>query len=304
VPIADEPRARLARVAAATGLRVPEDVEHLLSWSNDAWRCGDVIVRVCFLGDRQRLVREAAIGAALPAEVRYPRVLDSGYDDELSWMMVARVAGESLWARRRTMAELRPLIGQVADALRALHAWLPPDDVLALLRAHDTSAGSDHDAVIGHDILPLPTPRWTPLVTAALALPCVDAGIVRAAVARLEELVAHDPFADDAQVVVHGDVNFSNVLAADGEVTALLDFEWARLGPPEAELVSILNGERHSPVVAWLRADYPEMFAHPNFAERVWVTELAYVLRHLVVTQGDADEVRTLARLVDAPWEF
>jgi scyllo-inosamine 4-kinase len=283
---------------------VPEDAEHLLSWSNDAWRCGDVIVRVCYRGDPQRLVREAAIGAALPAEVCYPRVLDAGFDGELSWMMVARVGGESLWARRRTMAELRPLMRQVADALRALHTWQPPADVLAMLRARDTSAGSDADAVIGHDILPLPAPRWAPLAEAALALPGVDAGVVRAAVARLKELAAHDPFADDANVVVHGDVNFSNLLATDGEITALLDFEWARLGPPEAELVSLLNGERHSPVVQWLRADYPEMFSHPHLVERVWVTELAYVLRHLVVTQGDVDEVRTLERLVDAPWSF
>ncbi len=193
---------------------------------------------------------------------------------------------------------------QVADALRALHAWRPPEGVLALLRAHDTSAGSDHDAVIGHDLLPLPAPRWKPLVDAALALPSVDAGVVRSAAARFDELAAHDPFAEVGDAVVHGDVNFSNILATDTEVTALLDFEWARLGPADAELVSMLNGERHSPVVGWLREDYPEMFAHPNFVERVWVTELAYVLRHLVLMRGDDEEVRTLARLVDAPWAF
>jgi len=84
VPIANEAaRDRLAQVATQTGLTVPEDIELIESWSNDVWRCGDVFVRVCFRGDRDRVAREVAIGAALPDEMLYPEIVESGRDDDL-----------------------------------------------------------------------------------------------------------------------------------------------------------------------------------------------------------------------------
>jgi hypothetical protein len=132
-------RARLARI----GVRVPDGAQYVESWSNDAWVCDDVVVRVCFRGDRSRITREAAIGAALPAEVRYPKVLDYAEGDGLVWMVVARVAGTPLWERWKTMPEreLRPICAQFADILRGLHAWTPPPDVHAMLAAHDYDAG-------------------------------------------------------------------------------------------------------------------------------------------------------------------
>jgi aminoglycoside phosphotransferase (APT) family kinase protein len=324
VPI-DEPegvayaRERLARIR----VRVPEDAEYVVSWSNDAWLCDDVVVRVCFRGDRSRMTREAAMGAVLPPEVLYPRVLDYGEDDGLAWMVVARVAGTPLWERWKAMpdAQLRPIARQFAEVLRVLHSWKPPDDVMALLRAHDFDAGPDARAVTGHDLLPLPAPRWRPLVDAAVTMPFVDAGVVRACAQRLVELAAHDPFVGSFERVVHGDANFANALEHKGEMTALLDYEWARLGPPDAELVSFVRaagywrGEsrvERPPVIAWLEDDYPELFAAPDLRERIWVTELVYILRQLVVwpmdrpaaEQPDEHPVHTLPRLVEAPWTY
>src|SRR5690348_7941412 len=47
------------------------------SYSNDTWLARtadgeDVVLRVCWIGDRRRLLREAAVGACLPPEVGYP----------------------------------------------------------------------------------------------------------------------------------------------------------------------------------------------------------------------------------------
>jgi aminoglycoside phosphotransferase (APT) family kinase protein len=312
-------RQRLTRI----GARVPDDAQYIESWSNDAWLCDDVVVRVCFRGDRSRLAREAAIGVALPVEARYPKVLDYGEDDGLAWMVVTRVAGTPLWERWKTMPEraLRPIAAQLADILRVLHAWTPPAELLAQLRAHDCDAGPDARAITGHDILPLPYPRWEPLADAARAMPFVDGGLIDALESRLRELAAHDPFADDVQCLVHGDANFANTMEADGQVTALLDYEWARLGPPDAELVSFVRAAGYwhpqpraprPPVVAWLQEDYPELFAAPDIHERVWVTELVYLLRQLVVWPMDrppAQQPRehpanTLPRLIEAPWEW
>ena len=315
-------RARLARVAAFTGLKVPDDAEFLDSNSNDAWRCGDLVVRVCFRGDRERLIREASVAAALPREVLYPDIVECGRDDDLSWMFVRRVEGVALWEQSRTMPEpqLRRVVSQFAEMLRVLHAWTPPADVLSLLRDHASVAKHDADGVVGHDLLALPHRRWVPLVEAAAAMPYVDAGIVRAAAERIDELAPYDPFAGTCDSVVHGDAGFSNVLAADGRITALLDYEWVRLGPRDAELVSLIRQDgqwRRVPpayprIVPWLRADYPEMFAAPDLRERVWLTELVYVLRQLVFwppdgpvdTQVEAHPVHVLPRLVDAPWVY
>jgi aminoglycoside phosphotransferase (APT) family kinase protein len=310
----DSARLRLARIR----VRVPDDAQYVESWSNDAWLCDDVVVRVCFRGDRSRMTREAALGAAMPRDVLYPRVLDAGQDDDLAWMVVARVDGSPLWERWKTMppARLRPVVRQFADVLRALHAWTPPPHVMSLLRAHDCDAGPDARTITGHDLLPLPAPRWRPLVDKAIAMPFVDAGVVRACAARLEELAPHDPFVGVFDHVVHGDANFANAMESDGQLTALLDSEWARLGPPDAELVSFVRAAGYwrerppvdqPPVVAWLEEDYPQLFAAPDLRERLWVTELTYILRQLVVWPPGEHEpqehpVHTLPRLVEAPW--
>jgi aminoglycoside phosphotransferase (APT) family kinase protein len=326
VPIDSDPveaRARLARVVRQTGLVVPEHAQLADSWSNDVWVCGDIVVRICMQGDRSRLAREAMIGAALPHEARYPKVLDYGEDDDIAWMFVRRVDGEPMWERWKTMdlRVLRSLSREFAELLRLIHGWTPPPSVLAALHAHDVPATGDVDAVVGHDLLPLPAPRWQPMIDAALMLPFVDAGVVRAVAARLEELTAHDPFRGEFVHLVHGDANYANLLEADGRVTALLDYEWARLGPPDAELVSVIRAAGYwrpeprvdrPPVVAWLEEDYPEMFAAPDLRERVWITEITYLLRQLLVwppdgpkeTQVEEHPVNTLPRVAESPWPY
>lgn len=311
----DHARKRLTRIA----VRVPDDAQYVESWSNDAWLCDDIVVRVCFRGDRSRLTREAALGAVLPAECRYPRVLDVGEDDDLAWMVVARVAGTTLWERWKAMdaRDLRPLVAQLAEIMRALHAWDPPGDVRALLDAH-AAPGAD---AVGHDLLALPFPRWQSLADAARTMRFVDAGLIDAVEQRLRELAAHDPFVDEHAHVVHGDVNFANTMECDGQITALLDYEWARLGPPDAELVSYVRAAGYwrprprparPPVVAWMQEDYPEMFAAADLRARLWITELVYLLRQLVVwpmtepadAQPDEHPIHTLPRLLDAPWDY
>ena len=64
--------------------------------------------------------------------------------------------------------------------------------------------------------------------------------------------------------------------------------------------------------MVWLEEDYPELFAAPDMRERVWVTELTYILRQLVVwpmdrpahEQPDEHPCHTLPRLVEAPWQY
>jgi hypothetical protein len=90
-------------------------------------------------------------------------------------------------------------------------------------------------------------------------------------------------------------VNFANLLCDGHEVTALLDFEWARLGARDQELEPFLraadwagtgDAEMIPPVemgriLGWLAVDYPQLFAHPDLADRLWLYQLAYTVREL-----------------------
>ncbi|MBV8684664.1 MAG: hypothetical protein JO111_17450, partial [Caulobacteraceae bacterium] len=117
------------------------------------------------------------------------------------------------------------------------------------------------------------------------------------------------------------DATYPNILVEGARVSALLDFEWARLAPPWVELVAwtrLLEDLREEglhppPVLERLEACYPAMFDVPRLRDRLWLSELAYTLRHMVFWPPDASEDRLtrdhplhrLRRLIDAPipWE-
>jgi hygromycin-B 7''-O-kinase len=104
----------------------------------------------------------------------------------------------------------------------------------------------------------------------------------------------------------------------DGRLAALLDFEWARIGPSDLELEAVCRDNpdleaqaRHGPcaaadvpVLASLRAGYPGLFVRANLTERVWLYELAYQVRQLCapgVTSVDPGRLERLAILADRP---
>ena len=79
---------------------------------------------------------------------------------------------------------------------------------------------------------------------------------------------------DPATALIHGDLNFNNVMWANG-VTALLDFEWSRPEARDVDLMNVLSfcqyakrcvpesveavtsSEDYLRVPDWLRASYP-----------------------------------------------
>ena len=63
-------------------------------------------------------------------------------------------------------------------------------------------------------------------------------------------------------------------------------------------------------MLTWLAEDYPRLFDHPHLDERLWLSELVYILHGVIWWPPDQPEasltpehhVHTLRRLVDAPW--
>lgn len=284
-------RKRLAQVLSASGM--PQDVKAvpLESYSNDAWRIGDRIVRVCWRGDIGRLRREAAVVPALPAEIPCPEILAAGDDGELAWTVTRRMSGQGLHAIWPTLddGERRKAIAQLADVLRALHAWQPPERVRSLLLGHLRAQPTAPEAIVGADLCPLPVERAQALVAHAES-PGLD--LVES---RLGELAGLDPYREEPRSIVHGDLHFANLLWDKGRITAVLDFEWVRIGPPDLDLLPLLRSvdwagsgdaelvpsREMTRIFGWLAADYPQLFAHPDLIHRLWLYQLAHTVREL-----------------------
>ncbi len=111
--------------------------------------------------------------------------------------------------------------------------------------------------------------------------------------------------------MIHGDAHTANVLCDGEELVALLDFEWARLGPPDLELeatcrddLQVEAGRDDRGVLAtevfaltWLRSGYPELFEREHLTERLWLYQLCFELRSLCVWADEGVDDRRLSRL-------
>jgi len=314
---------RLRLVCAAAGLEPVGEPRQALSWSNDAWllddrRRGAVVLRIGWRGDVDRLEREAVVSAHLPAGVRRPEVLAhgraAGGDLSLTWSLSRRLAGEVLataWASLDASAR-RSAIAELARMLRELHRWRPPDEVVARLRARPALRLDRVDAIVGSDGNLLPVGRA--LAVASLGVPGIDAGLLAAAVAAIEDLRHLDPPVDDAHRhgVVHGDLHLHNLWVDGSGALTIMDFEWVRLAPPVLELLRLCDSadedalagrDRHPAVLRWIAACYPELFEADQLVPRLRLQSLTYAIRDLVTSPEERlVTVARLRRLVDGAW--
>ena len=104
----------------------------------------------------------------------------------------------------------------------------------------------------------------------------------------------------DSPTLIHGDLTFENILWDGEQITGLLDFEWARQGPPDLDLDILLRfcAYPHLHVAAdyedrtharddiqvpwWLAEDYPELFDVPYVFERVRLYGFAWDIAELL----------------------
>lgn len=318
----DAPHARFRALVRAGALDPVGEPELVTSYSNDAWyvrsaSAGDVVLRVCWIGDRERLLREAAVGRALPVEVGYPEVLASGaltVDGEaITWMTSRRLSGASLrtvWPELAAQQRDRAL-REVVAPLRALHGWRPPGEVAARLGAPTPSA--DPQTIIGSTIVPLPLDRVRHLVAPAADHAPEHRTVIAEAWSWVVDHADLLPRLDDpADVVTHGDLHLDNIWWDGERVTGLLDLEWARWGPAWLDLVSVRDNaladddfsEPHARLLDTLRARAPELEV-PDLGRRLTVVELAFQLRQILVWPPPGPDpatdhpVRLLQRLLD-----
>lgn len=180
---------------------------------------------------------------------------------------------------------------------------------------------ADALSVFASDLVLLPLSRILTQLDLARGLSYVDPHLMEAVEPRLVDLRDADPFevAVEPTTVLHGDPSLGNWLVHDGRISALLDFEWTRTGPPDLELVTPLfageSGGNSGPNVipqmflSCLAQDYPALFAADDLDRRLWLYELCFALRGVIWWPPSAREedlpahhpLRELRRLDQGP---
>ncbi|ROP28224.1 phosphotransferase family enzyme [Couchioplanes caeruleus] len=216
---------QIARVAAMSALgRDPGPMEAAASLSHHVYVGSDIVVKLIGEARHPRLNREVALAPHLPEGLTAP-LLASGLDEvnghKIRYACYARMAGTALAMGLPGVeaATARSLAEQAVQRLEVLHRWAPSPPARKVL-----AEPLDHGG----------------LVTKAALLALIDslATIDRNSVVRPALLKGLTAIADNAPVSastdtpVHADCHWGNWLASAGRVTALLDFEWARLGEP------------------------------------------------------------------------
>lgn len=263
---------------------------------NRVFFVGPYVLRLSPDPGTRRLEYEAALTAELPAEVRYPGVVAWGRSTAGEWLVSPRMTGEALsraWPSMDLEAR-RDAVTQLGHILRRLHRVTPPMTAEGPLRApflHVDTLECPHQ---------LPISRILQLIERARALPNVDRGVLDGARDLAEDYAgafssAPDPF------LVHGDPHFENVLWDGSNITAVVDYEWARAGPSDLDLDMILRfcadpaahvaedyaahtiDRDYQLVPTWLRAAYPQLFSHRQLPERLAIFNLSYDVRQLLL---------------------
>ncbi|MBS1848942.1 MAG: aminoglycoside phosphotransferase family protein [Actinobacteria bacterium] len=284
-------QARARHALDASGLDASMPLELANSVTNEVWIGHDVVVRIN-AKPNDRLRREAALARLLPPEVGYPPIIAYGGEVGADYLILQRVPGHPLgrWWPGMTVDQRRDAITQLARKLEAVHSTsafgLPP-----LLHTPQllTSAHDGRDAV-------------RPLLAAVdelAGMPHVEHRLVDQVRAIIEATApALTPF--DADTLIHGDLTFENILWDGERITALLDFEWARPGPPDLDLDILLRccaypqlhvapdyEDRTRPVdyeqIPWWLSDaYPDLFGAPYVFERVRLYGFAWDVAELL----------------------
>ena len=287
---------RVKRALALAQLDAPANLERITGAANEVWYAGDYVVRISSHPGTRRLEHEATVARLLPPGARYPGIVSYGRAEFGEWLVMRNVEGKVLsraWAGMRE-GERRDAVYQLAGALREVHQ----------IKVGPNNEALDRPPFLEPDSLEcphqLPLARLLRVLERARTLPNVDKGVLDQAerLARINAASLNGPAPEN---LVHGDLHFENVLYDKGEIAALLDFEFARAGPPDLDLEIILrfcadpqlhvsvdyastvNRDDYRSVLRWIHEAYPELFEHPALESRLNLYSLSYDLRDLVV---------------------
>lgn len=184
----------------------------------------DAVVKIIDAADHSRLSREITLAPHLPDGLTAP-LLDSGQrrlgTREIRYACYARVPGAApgMGLPGVDAVTARALAQEAVRRLGTLHSWIPSGDAEKTLRET-----LDHGGFTGREAL----------FAEAEKLASLDrrGEIPRRLLDGVTAIADRAPVHARVDVPVHGDCHWDNWLARGRSVTALLDFEWARIGEP------------------------------------------------------------------------
>ena len=235
------------RVAHAVAVSVlghdPGPMTPARSLSHHVHVGSDVAVKVIDATGHTRLDREVALVPHLPAGLTAALLAHGTYPldgREFRYACYARVPGSAPGMELPDVgaATARSLAAQAVQRLDVLHGWAPSGPA-----ARTLSEPVDHGGFVSR----------AALLAEAEAIAAADRNSVvpSALLDGLRAVAGDAPRHARVVVPVHADCHWDNWLAADGRVSALLDFEWARLGEPVDDwfFVIALSGRHRETVL-------------------------------------------------------
>jgi hypothetical protein len=215
----------VAREIAAAALgRDPGPMAAVQSSSHHVYVSSDVVVKIIDAAGHSRLDREIALAPHLPAGLTAP-FLGGGLGRlgtrDVRYACYARVPGTAPGMGMPGVdgVTARLLAEQAVQRLGGLHSWMP-----AVRAGQTLGEPLDHGGFVSQ----------AALLAGIENLAALDRdGIVsRQLLDGLTAVARRAPLRARAVVPVHADCHWGNWLAYGHNVTALLDFEWARFGEP------------------------------------------------------------------------
>lgn len=239
----DAAGADAARVIATGALgHDPGPLAAVSSASHQVYVGADVVLKVIGAARHRRLDREIALVPRLPAGITAP-LLASGHrrleTGEVRYACYRRAPGAApgMGLPGIDGRTARELAEQAVVRLAALHQWEPPGDAARILREP-----LDHGGFTGRAALAAEVEH--------LAAADRDGAVPSRLLAGLRAIAERAPQQALTIVPVHADCHWGNWLVHDQEVTALLDFEWARLGEPADDWLFLVRfSGRHAQTV-------------------------------------------------------
>jgi hypothetical protein len=211
-------------IATAALGRDPGPMVRADSGSHEVYVSPDAVLKMIDAASHSRLAREIALAPHLPPGLTAPLIGSGLYrvgTHEFRYACYARVPGAAPGMGMPGVdgVTARLLAEQAVWRLARLHSWMPASHAGQTLRQP-----LEHGGFVGQ----------TALFAGIESLTTVDMDgtVPRRLVDGLMAIAEHAPPRADSSVPVHADCHWGNWLACGQNVTALLDFEWARFGEP------------------------------------------------------------------------
>jgi aminoglycoside phosphotransferase (APT) family kinase protein len=191
-------------------------------WTNAVWMTDDLVLRLSTRKERKNLLQEAKLSALFPSQVGYPQIVETGTTAGYAWTLAKKLPGKSLgdaWDDLLCEERVIALQGLWARA-QAVHSVSCEEVAATVSRRAWFNSTNPEEAEVS--LIRLAKEE---VFTQA------ETFMLQGALAHFWEVLPSVPC-----VLCHGDLTRDNAMWHEGQVTALLDFEFAVMAPVQLDL--------------------------------------------------------------------